>query len=123
MKNILRYAILIIIISTICFACGKKSVGKIEKRGNGYDYLINTSTKKIFRFTIKATKTTNDTLIEYFSYGRVLAPGAEYKLGEENYTLTDYNQNVQKVTVRHELVGQIEVGISELDRQEKKDDE
>ncbi len=67
--------------SILVAACSSKMNGKIEYRGDNDVYLVNTSSSKIFRFTVKTTKVTNDTIYDYSTESIPLAPGDEELLG------------------------------------------
>lgn len=82
-----RYIILIL--SVGLFSC-KSFNGSIEKRDLGCDstivdskkiFLVNKSSDKKFKFTIKATKTTNEKANDYSTEFLVLEPGEEIFLG------------------------------------------
>lgn len=63
------------------FSCSSKLNGKIENRGDNNVYIVNTSSYKIFKFTVKTTKVTNGTVYEYSTKRITLAPGDENFLG------------------------------------------
>ncbi len=66
---------------TILVSCNKGLDGKIEKRGNGKIYLINTSENNAFKFTVKTTSVTNDSIMNYKTDIVELAPGDEKYIG------------------------------------------
>lgn len=128
----MSYKLFLAFIVIIFSSCQHEFKGKIEKRENGVFYLINTSSSKVYRFTINLTRTTNDTLVEYFSYGRIVAPGGEYKLGKEftksdmlNRDGTEYIPNSpeypKNIKHNYKIGGEIEVMVSDLKKQEEKD--
>ncbi|MEO6611488.1 MAG: hypothetical protein ABIT05_05125 [Chitinophagaceae bacterium] len=74
-----------LIVFFIFFAsCSKGLSGKIEKRNKNDIYLVNTSSSKIFRFTIKETKIINDSIYEYSTGNISLSPGDEKRIGVES---------------------------------------
>ena len=78
----MKQLIFIIMISILC-SCNKLD-GKIEIRNNDRAYLVNGSTNKTFKFTLKTTTITNDSVYHYNTEIKELAPGDEMFIGKEN---------------------------------------
>lgn len=73
--------LLFIVVATAINACGNKLDGKIEIRDKNKVYLINQSKTKVYKFTIKTTSTTNDTIKAYKTEFVELQPGDEKYIG------------------------------------------
>ena len=78
----MKYLIFAIFIP-ILYSCNKLD-GKIEARGNSKVYLVNASTTNTFKFTVKTTSITNDSIYNYQTQIIELAPGDEILLGNKN---------------------------------------
>jgi len=86
-KESLKYLFFSLLIFHI--SCNSSLDGKIEKRQRKCGkveeshsvYLVNASSNKKLRFTIKKTETINDTIINYVTFQEELEPGDEYELG------------------------------------------
>jgi hypothetical protein len=83
-----KYIIGIFITLTI-YSCDNKLDGKIETREQDKIYLVNTSKTKLFKFTVKATKVTNDSTYDYSTDVIELPPGDEKYLGARKETVIE----------------------------------
>lgn len=97
MKKIILTALITsaAIITFYSFHTMKYIDGKIDIRGKGEVYIVNASPTKAYRFTVKKTTTTNDTLVTYSTDYVELSPGDEQGLGridstsERDYPIID----------------------------------
>jgi hypothetical protein len=78
----MKQLIFIVIIFTF-YSCNKLD-GKTEIRDKNRVYLINSSETKTFKFTLKTTTITNDSLYSYKTEIIELAPGDEIFIGNKN---------------------------------------
>lgn len=83
MKKIILTALITsaAIITFYSFHTMKYIDGKIDIREKGEVYIVNVSPTKSYRFTVKKTTTTNDTLVTYNIDYVELSPGDEQRLG------------------------------------------
>lgn len=109
----MKYLIFAIFIP-ILYSCNKLD-GKIEARGNSKVYLVNASTTNTFKFTVKTTSITNDSIYNYQTQIIELAPGDEILLGNKNEvtaieypTITTYifKKVSAKEKIKSEMSGQ-----------------
>ena len=98
------YQITVLAFLGVCSSCSELD-GTIEKRNGTKMYLVNNSKKKEFRFTIKTTKITNDSIFEYSTSKSQLAPGDELYLGNENEVSENQYPTIEKKLLKtYEIV-------------------
>lgn len=103
-KGISKITILALVV--LCSSCSELE-GKIEKRNSNKLYLVNNSKTKEFRFTVKKTKITNDSIFEYSTSQSQLAPGDELYLGNENEVSEKQYPTIEKKMLKtYEIVGE-----------------
>lgn len=103
-KGICKITILALVV--LCSSCSELE-GKIEKRNSNKLYLVNNSKTKEFRFTVKKTKITNDSIFEYSTSQSQLAPGDELYLGNENEVSEKQYPTIEKKMLKtYEIVGE-----------------
>lgn len=88
---------LFIILLPILYSCNKLD-GKIETRNKGKVYLVNASTTQTFKFTVKTTSITNDSIYNYQTKIIELAPGDEVFLGNK-YEVSQIEYPDKNITI------------------------
>lgn len=78
----MKYFLYIAFVLTLC-SCNKLD-GKIETRDKNKVYLVNTSETKAYRFTLKTTSITDDSIYEYKTQLITLQPGDEMFIGSKS---------------------------------------
>lgn len=89
MRNYKSFAAISLVI--LLYSCSNKLDGKIETRNGDKVYLVNGSPTKAFKFTIKTTTITNDSLYQYQTDIIQLSPGDERFLGTPRHITTEYH--------------------------------